>query len=180
MRPAGKLMLCLFCVALAATVWAQREKREPLTGVEIEKIREAGIYPVDRVKIYAEIVDEHVNRIKGLGARAHTSARVAKLDNELQDLAALVDEFGSNLDQYNERKADIQKSVTKLNEMTPKWMEALEGLRSEPGFDISRTEAIESMKDLAEQAAEIAKDQTTYFKEHKDQRGQERYEPPPK
>ena len=42
------LTVCLLCVASlsAQLVFAQKEKREPLTSAEIEQIREAGVDPV--------------------------------------------------------------------------------------------------------------------------------------
>ena len=49
-----------YCAAiLAGLFWAipllaQKEKREPLTGAQIEEIREAGIDPNGRVKLYTK------------------------------------------------------------------------------------------------------------------------------
>jgi hypothetical protein len=180
MRTAVVVTAVLMSLSLPLLSLAQRDKRDPLTPVEIEKIREAGIYPTDRVKLYTEFVDEHVKEIKDLAARPHSAARAKKLDDSLQDLAALTDEFGSNLDVYDDRKADVRKALAKLNEDTPHWTETLRNLKSEPGFDLSRTDATESMKDLSDQAAQMLKDQTKYFEEHKDQAGQDRYEPAPR
>lgn len=167
------VLLALACVPLCA----QRNKREPLTEAQVDKIREAGIYPEGRIKLYTEFVAEHVETIRALAARRASAARAKRLDDELQDLTALMDELGSNLDVYQERKADIRKSLGALHEATPKWLEMLRALPDEPGFELSRKEAVESAKDLADQAAQLLKEQTAYFEAHKDERGQERYEP---
>ena len=49
-------------------------------------------------------------------------ARGRRLDDELQDLTALMDEFGSNLDVYSDRHADIRKSLKPLTAATQRWL----------------------------------------------------------
>ncbi|HVZ83334.1 MAG TPA: hypothetical protein VG893_06630 [Terracidiphilus sp.] len=169
--------LSLFALLLAAPLLAQKEPRQPLTEPQIEQIREAGIYPEERIGLYTKFIDEHVEAIKSLGAHGHSKARAVHLDNDLQDLAALLDELGSNLDQYGDRKADLRKSLKKLNEAAPRWVDTLRALPTEPGYDLSRTDALESCQDLASQVSDLVKEQTAYFDEHKDQRGQDRAEP---
>lgn len=169
------MTLCAFLAA--APLRAQKNKPDPLTDAQIEQIREAGIDPPERVKLYTKFVDEHVDTIKGLANRTHSAARVRRLDDELQNLTALMDELGSNLDVYSERKADIRKSLKPLTDATQRWLAVLRALVAEPGFELSRKEAIESGTDLAEQAASLLTEQTAYFKLHKDERYQDRAEP---
>jgi hypothetical protein len=172
-------LLLLLCVSplLIASAEAQKEQRQPLTEPQIEQIREAGVDPDERVKLYTKFLQERVDSIKGLIPRIHSGARSKRMDDELQDLTALMDELGSNLDQYAERKADLRKSLKSLSESTPHWVDVLRGLQSEPGFDLSRKEAIDSGKDLADQITQMLKEQTDYFNLHKDEKGQERAEP---
>jgi hypothetical protein len=177
MRPIRCFAALLVCLLGTTLLPAQKEKREPLTGVQIEQIREAGIYPDDRVKLYTKFLDEHAGVIKGLTNRAKSAARSRRLDDELQDLTALMDEFGSNLDVYSDRKADIRKSLKPLPEAIQRWLTILRALPGEPGFDLARKEAIESGQDLADQATRLLSEQTDYFKLHKDEAGQDRAEP---
>jgi len=174
MRCCAAILACLFW---AVPLLAQKEKREPLTGAQIEEIREAGIDPDGRVKLYTKYLDEHAGVIKGLTSRAKSAARISRLDNELQDFIALMDELGTNLDVFSDRKADIRKSLKPLTEATQRWLGILRALAGEPGFDLARKEAIESGEDLAEQATRLLQEQTDYFKLHKDEAGQDRAEP---
>ncbi len=177
MRIESLSLLGIVCLVLAVPVAAQREHRQPLTEVQAEKIREAGIEPDERIKLYAQFVGEHVDTIKGLTPRAHSGARTKRVDNELQDLTALMDELGENLDQYGGRKADLRKSLKGLAETSKQWLGTLNALPSEPGFDLSRKEAIDSAKDMADQTEQLLKEQTAYFDLHKDEKGQDRAEP---
>jgi hypothetical protein len=170
-------LVIVFALVSTAISHAQKEKREPLTGAQIEQIREAGIYPDDRISLYTKFIGEHADTIKGLTSRAKSASRAQRLDGELQDLTALMDELGSNLDVYSDRKADLRKSLNGLNDAAPHWLGILRALAGEPGFELARKEAIESGEDLADQAKRLLTEQTDYFNAHKDEKGQERAEP---
>ena len=88
-----------------------------------------------------------------------------------------MDELSSNLDVYDERKADIREALKPLNAATERWLEMLRAMASEPGFEVARTEAMESGGDLAGQVKDLLARQTEYFKLHKDEKGQERKVP---
>jgi hypothetical protein len=156
---------------------AQKEKPEPLTPAEQDQIAEAGIFPVIRVGLYVKFLDEHSDAIRGLIPRAHTTARVQRLNGELENFAALADELDDNLDVYSERKADIRKSLKGLNEGIARWQAILHALPSEPGFELSLKEAFDAVGDLSDQAKQIGTDQEAYFKAHPDEKNQDRYEP---
>lgn len=177
MRPMQGLTAILICLLGALPLLAQKEKREPLTSAQIEEIRESGIYPGERVGLYIKFLNQHAEDIKSLAVRVKSGTRSRRLDDELQDFTALMDELGSNLDIYSERHADIRKPLKSLTEATPRWLEMLRALAGEPSFDLARKESIESCEDLAEQAAKLLQEQTEYFKLHKDEQGQERAEP---
>jgi hypothetical protein len=171
------LAASLACLCLAVILHAQKEKREPLTEAQVDQIRDAGVAPDERIKLYAKFLGEHAEVIKGLTNRAKSAARADRLNGELEDFTALMDELGANLDEYSERHADIRKSLKSLSEVTPHWLNVLRALPGEPGFDLSRKEAIESEEELADQANRLLTEQTDYFKLHKDEEGQERAEP---
>ena len=81
-----------------------------------DQIEEAGIDPVARVDFYVKFINEYCDTIKGLIPRAKSSARTSRIDDELQDFSALMDELGDNLDVFSQRKADLRKSLKGLNE----------------------------------------------------------------
>ena len=166
-----------FSLLIAAPLAAQKDKREPLTEAQQDQIAELGDDPVARVGIYVKFLDESSETIKGLTFRAHTTARIQRLNGELKDFAALIDELDDNLDVYSERKADIRKSLKSLNEGIARWQSVLHGLPSEPGFELSLKEAFDSIRDLSDSAKQITADQEAYFKAHPDEKNQDRYEP---
>ncbi len=177
MSPIRRFALILLGLFVAVPLHAQKEMREPLTEAQIEKIREAGIEPDERVKLYTQFLDEHADVIKGLTNRGKSAARGRRLDDELQDFTALMDEFGSNLDVYSDRHADIRKSLKPLPAATQRWLGILRALPGEPSFDLARKEAIESGEELADQSTRLLREEDEYFALHKDEQGQDRAEP---
>jgi hypothetical protein len=177
MRSCRVLLISFLCLVAADLLPAQKEQRQPLSGAQIEKIREAGINPDERIGLYTKFMDEHADTIKSLTNRRESVARGKRIDDELLDLTSLMDETGANLDQYSERKADLRGSLKKLNEAAPRWLGILRTLAGEPAFDEARKEAIEAGEELADEAKRLLAEQTTYFETHKDEKGQERAEP---
>ena len=171
------MRLLIFLLMAAALVPAQKEKREPLTEAQIEQIREAGIDPDLRISLYTKFLGERAETIKGLTNRSQSTARAKRLDDELQDFTALMDELGSNLDQYGDRKADMRKALKTLNDDLPHWLTILKALPGEPQFDVARSEAIESAEDLSGDSTRLLSEQNTYFLVHKDEKNQQRSEP---
>jgi hypothetical protein len=169
--------MMLAFLLLAAPLCAQKEKREPLTETQIEEIREAGIDPNERVSLYTKYLDAHAATIKALSTRVRSDQRARRLDSELQDFTALMDELGSNLDVYSDRKADIRKSLKPLSESSQRWLGVLRALAGEPAFDLARKEAIESGQELADEVTRLQNEQTEYFNLHKDESQQQRAEP---
>lgn len=165
------------CLGLSAGASAQRQHRDTLTANQIDQIREAGIDPNLRIALYTKFLNERSDALKKLSGRASSRARSQKLDNQLQDFTSLMDELGSNLDQYGDRKADMRPALKKLNGATPQWLSMLKALPDEVAFDESRKEAIESCQDLSDDAKQLETEQLVYFKTHKKQKGQERAEP---
>jgi hypothetical protein len=156
---------------------AQKDHHDPLTEAQVEKIREAGIDPNERIKLYTEFLNDHVNAVKGLTNRGKSDARARRLDNELQDVATLMDELGSNLDEYSDRHSDIRTALKILSDESQHWLITIKALAGETPFDLSRKEAIEAGEDLTDQAQRLLREQTDYFALHKDEKGQERAEP---
>lgn len=167
-------MLLLSLSIGAAGLDAQHIRTAKLNEKEIEEIREAAVFPTERVKIYTRLIEDRAGRIKDLTGRPRSAQRVLKLDDALQDLTALMDEMGSNLDQYSDRHSDIRKGLKSLTEAMPRWLSILRTLPGESGFDLARKEAIESGEELSDQATRLLHEQEEYFATHKDEKNQER------
>ena len=174
MQTLRRCLVAVSIIVFACHLPAQKEKRQTLTEAQIEAIREAGIFPEDRLNLYTKYVDEYAERIKELSFRKSSGARAKKLDDQLLDMTSLMDELDDNLEQYTDRKADVRGALKKLNDAVPQWVRILNALAGEPAFDESRKDAIEDCEELEGDVKRLLTEQTDYFNLHKDQRGQQR------
>jgi hypothetical protein len=174
MNPKRIFLSLILSLSIPSSLFAQHARTAALTDAEAEQVRETSIFPDERVKLFTKFLEERAAKIKDLTGRARSAQRVLKLDDTLQDFTALMDETGSNLDQYSDRHSDIRKSLKVLTEATPRWLNILRVLPGENGFDLARKEAIESGEELADQATRLLHEQNDYFATHKDEKGQER------
>jgi len=162
------------CLLSGAYLYAQHTRTAVLSETETEQVAEAAVFPNERVKLYNKFLNERADKIRDLTHRPRSSQRVLKLDDALQDFTALMDEMGSNLDQYSDRHSDIRKALKTLTDDAPHWLNILHVLPGESGFDLARKEAIESGEELADQATRLLHEQNDYFATHKDEKNQER------
>lgn len=176
MLPKFSIALIIAALMLASSSYltAQSQRTASLTESEVEAVREAAVFPVERVKLYTKFLNERADKIKSLTNRPKSGQRVLKLDDDLQDFTALLDEMNDNLDQYGDRHSDIRKALKPLTEDSPRWLTILRALPGEPGFDLSRKEAIEAGEDLDDHIKRLLSEQEAYFSTHKDEKGQER------
>ena len=168
--------LSLICLPLTVQLNAQKDRREPFTAAQQQQIAEASIDPDVRLGLFTKFANEHSQTIAGVSKRTE-KGRGQRLDNELQDFTAIVDELASNLDEYSGRKADIRKAVKELNESVAHWQEILKSVPKDPIAELALRDATEAVGDLVVDAKSVAAEQDAYFKEHKDAKGQEREEP---
>src|ERR1700678_4018587 len=87
------------CLPSGTRLWAQHVRTAALTEAEAEQVREASVFPEERVKLFTKFLEERAGKIKDLTNRPRSAQRVMKLDDTLQDFTLLMDETGSNLDQ---------------------------------------------------------------------------------
>jgi len=171
------LTVILVAGFLTFPLHAQRNRPDPLTEAQQDQIAGAGDAPVDRLNLYVKFLNEHADTIQGLLKRAHSAARIHRMDDEFESFANLMDEMSANLDVYADRKADIRPCMKPMNESIEHWQSLLNGITKDPGYETSLQDAIDSVSDLLTQARQITTDQEAYFKAHPDQKGQDRYEP---
>ena len=136
MRRFALIVLCLF---VSTPLFAQKEKREPLTEAQVEKIAEAGIDPDARVALYTQFLKEKADAIKALGKRASSDARSARLTDALEDFAAedaLLAHSWSGAPLETEHGGPVRLVVPHLYFWkSAKWLQGIEFLAEDkPGY----------------------------------------------
>lgn len=109
MKIAAKIMLVFLLLSVAASA----RKRDPLTEVEADQLRETALEPYKRIKLMVSFTEARLMSIDQVRVDPKLGdARGAKIHDLLEDFSTLLDELNDNLDQYEGRPLD--KDATKL------------------------------------------------------------------
>jgi hypothetical protein len=164
-----RIVFALIFLGLAPPLHAQ-SKDSALSEGEIEQLREAAYVPNDRVAIFIKLLDARTKSIQDLFAHPRKPGREQDTHDLLEQFTSIADELNDNLDDYGPSHRDIRKALPKLIDATERWSSNIKQPPENAVYDLSRKLALESIRDIREEAAKLVEDQKTWFAAH----------PPPK
>src|SRR5215468_5360129 len=143
---------------VALPLRAQVRDRDPLTEKEVDQLRETAIEP--------ERSDPKMAKERGV-----------KIHDLLEDIASLVDEVDDNVQNYNERNADLRKPLKQVVEMDSEFQGKLRELKvasEDPkhvdeaaDYKFSLEDAIDSVNRSADATRKLLEEQNVKFAKKK-------------
>jgi hypothetical protein len=164
-----RLPLALLLLALALPAHAQRDD-SGLTEGEVEQLRDSAYVAGDRILVFIKLLDTRNKAIQDLFAHPRKPGREQDTHDLLEQFTSIADELNDNLDDFGPHHRDIRKALPKLIEATERWASNIKQPPENPVYDLSRKLALESIRDIREEATRLVEDQKTWFAAH----------PPPK
>jgi hypothetical protein len=164
-----RILFALVFLALALPLHAQA-KDSALSEGEIEQLRESAYVPNDRVLLFIKLLDARTKAIENLFAHPRKPGREQDTHDLLDQFTSIADELNDNLDDYGPSHRDIRKALPKLIDATERWASNIKQPPENATYDLSRKLALESIRDIREEATQLVEDQKTWFAAH----------PPPK
>ena len=164
-----RILFALVFLALALPLHAQA-KESALSEGEIEQLRESAYVPNDRVLLFIKLLDARTKAIQELFAHPRKPGREQDTHDLLEQFTSIADELNDNLDDYGPGHRDIRKALPKLLDATERWASNIKQPPENTVYDLSRKLALESIRDIREEATQLVEDQKTWFAAH----------PPPK
>jgi hypothetical protein len=160
-----RLPLALVLLTLALPLHAQRGETSLSEG-EIEQLRESAYFPNDRVLLFIKLLDTRNKAIQDLFAHPRKPGREQDTHDLLEQFTNIADELNDNLDDYGPHHKDIRKALPKLLDATERWSSNLKQPPEDPAYNLSRKLALESIRDIREEATRLVEDQKTWFAAH--------------
>lgn len=90
---------------------AQTHHHDPLTNLEVDKIRDAAQLPDVRLKLYVEFSRARLEKLEQAHANPKATDREQQTRDALQDFVDVYDELDTNVDTYADRGTDIRKAL---------------------------------------------------------------------
>src|ERR1700730_10674261 len=160
-----RLPLALVLLALTLPLHAQRAESSLSEG-EIEQLRESASFPNDRVLVVIKFLDTRNKAIQDLFAHPRKPGREQDTHDLLEQFTNIADELNDNLDDYGPHHKDIRKALPKILDATERWASNIKQPPENPDYDLSRKLALESIRDIREEATRLIEEQKTWFAAH--------------
>lgn len=167
-------LLCL--LVLCASAFGQQRKRDPLSNLEIDKVRDAAQTPDVRLKLYVEFARTRLDRLQQAKADPKAQDRDQQMTEALQDFVDIYDELTDNVDTFADRGDDIRKALKPVIEADTEFGSKLRAFKSSLAnsreeaakFDFLAGTALQAVNDGAKDHRDLLAEQEDKFKNKKE------------
>ncbi|HWZ45080.1 MAG TPA: hypothetical protein VNW97_16515 [Candidatus Saccharimonadales bacterium] len=132
----------LVFLLLLLAINASAKKRDPLSEVEVDQLREVAMEPLKRLQLYIKFAEMRLTEVDRLrGGPKEAQGRGKRIHDLLEDFTAILDEINDNLDQYQGRpldkdlKKEFRKGLKEVLEAGAKWEARIATLKSAASAD---------------------------------------------
>jgi hypothetical protein len=168
--------LCLLPVLLlcATGLMAQRH-RDPLTGPEIDQVRDTSWEPKLRLPLYVGFARTRLVKLEEVRSDPKAKDRAKQTHDLLDDFQLLYDELNDNIDTYVERRDDIRKPLKTVIDADTEFQAKLRALKDAANVSSTETQqyefvlnnAIETVDSSTEDHRKLLADQEEQAKHKK-------------
>jgi hypothetical protein len=130
--------IVLSFLLLAGCAFAQRH-RDPLTGPEIDQIRDTSWEPRLRLPLYVEFARSRLVKLEQIRSDPKAKDRARQTHDLLDDFQLLYDELNDNIDTYVDRRDDIRKPLKVVLDADTEFQAKLRALKD--AADVTKAEA---------------------------------------
>ncbi len=161
-------------LAANTNVLAQRH-RDPLTGPEIDKVRDSSWEPKLRLPLYVQFARTRLDKLDLVRSDPKVTDRAKQTHDLLDDFQLLYDELNDNIDTYVDRKDDIRKPLKTIIEADTEFQSKLRALKDAANvppaeaaqYEFVLTNAIETVDNAADDHRKLLTEQEDEAKHKK-------------
>jgi hypothetical protein len=136
-----RLLGCVFS-GLVLLMAAQAERRrDPLTQLEVDQLRDTAQEPELRLKLYVKFARLRLEAVDKARSDPKAADRTQETHDRLQDFLDVYDELNDNIDTFADRRNDIRKVLKNIIEADTEFQARIRALKN------SATASQEDMKD---------------------------------
>jgi len=135
------VIVALLC---AACPWAGAQRHhDPLTGAEMDQIRDTSWEPKLRLPLYVQFVRARLVKLEEMRSDPKTVNRAQQTHDLLDDFQLLYDELNDNIDTYIDRHDDIRKPLKTIIDADTEFQAKLRALKNAPGVSVQEASQYE-------------------------------------
>jgi hypothetical protein len=169
------LLLALpLCSSLFKPLQAQR-RRDPLSPIEIDQLRDAMLDPDTRLKLYVKFSRDRMTKLEQMRSDPKAKERGRQTHDMLEDFLGVYDELNDNIDMYVGRKDDVRKPLKVIIEADTEFQSKLRALKNSANsnsaeasqYEFLLTDALETVDSSAEDHRKTVVEVEDYMKRKK-------------
>ena len=89
----------------------QEHRHDPLSDLEIDKLRDAAQTPDVRLKLYVEFARVRLDKLPQIRSDPKAENKETQIKDALQDFIDVYDELNDNVDTFADRGDDLRKAL---------------------------------------------------------------------
>ncbi len=133
-----RVACCALSLLLCCAAWSER-RRDPLTPLEVDQLRDTAMEPDLRLKLYIKFARARLASLEQVRSDPKVTNRGQETHDRLQDFLDVYDELNENIDTYVGRKADLRKVLKAVIEADTEFQAKIRALRD--SADAAKDEA---------------------------------------
>lgn len=162
----------VFFLFSAATA---QHKRDPLTNLEVDQLRDTAVEPDLRLKLYVTFARARLVALEQARSDPKTTDRGLVTHDRLQDFLDVYDELNENIDTYVGRKSDLRKALKTVIEADTEFQAKLRALRDDATakkeeiqeYEFLLTNALDSLDSSVQEHRQLLAEQEEASKKRK-------------
>ncbi len=175
MKLRGHLLAVLVLLAVFCAMAAGQRRNDPLNPEEIDQLRDTAVEPEKRMKLFVAFARARLVALEQIRSDPKTTNRAQQTHQLLDEFVTIYDELNDNLENFEERKADLRKAMKVVIEGDTEFQAKLRALKDDPRASKEETaqyqfilsNAIESVDSSAEDHRKMAAEQEELWKHRK-------------
>jgi hypothetical protein len=124
----NRVACCVVSLLLVCAAWSER-RRDPLTPLEVEQLRDTAMDPDLRLKLYVKFARVRLASLEQVRSDPKVTNRGKEIHDRLQDFLDVYDELNENIDTYAGRKADLRKVLKAVIEADTEFQAKIRALK---------------------------------------------------
>lgn len=139
MSPRRRIVFCVASLLLLLSSAVAQRRRDPLTEVEINQLRDTAMEPDLRLKLYVTFARARLDAVEKARSDPKVTDRGQETRDRLQDFLDVYDELNDNIDTFVGRRADLRKPLKAIIEADTEFQAKLRALKD--SADATKDEA---------------------------------------
>jgi hypothetical protein len=129
MSPQRRIVFCAASLLLLVSSAVAQRRRDPLTEVEINQLRDTAMEPDLRLKLYVTFARARLDAVEKARSDPKVTDRGQETRDRLQDFLDVYDELNDNIDTFVGRRADLRKPLKAIIEADTEFQAKLRALK---------------------------------------------------